>query len=333
MMRIIHCAPFNILTKSGGSLYSNPIKISQGLVQNNHFVHNFDYRDTSRYLSLFRNKKNGQEKMNTFFRSLIDDLSPDLIIFGHAELISKDTFDYIKNKDINMIYWYNDVPLQKYFKEIAHYFDFILTTAGGSFIQDLKTYNPNTFFLPNLVDKNIEKHNAFNQDKFENDLFFSGRLDSERGELIDYLNSNLTKDIKTKYIGQNKKSVVIGEDYFSLIKNSKICINHNRDFTLKYEWYTSDRLMHIIGNGSFPLSTKIINAEIFFEDKLEYYESYDELVSKIDYFLENDKKRIEKSIWLSSRIHSLFNSKRVANYILDLFEQDEKKLINYEWYK
>ena len=70
-MRIVHCAPFNILTKSGGSLYSNPIKISQGLVQNNHFVHNFDYRDTSRYLSLFRNKKNGQEKMNTFFRSLI----------------------------------------------------------------------------------------------------------------------------------------------------------------------------------------------------------------------------------------------------------------------
>ena len=38
-MRIIHCAPFNIITKSGGSLYANPIKISQGLIQNNHFVH------------------------------------------------------------------------------------------------------------------------------------------------------------------------------------------------------------------------------------------------------------------------------------------------------
>ena len=50
-MRIIHCAPFNIITKTGGALYANPIKISQGLIQNNHFVHNFDYRDTSRYMS------------------------------------------------------------------------------------------------------------------------------------------------------------------------------------------------------------------------------------------------------------------------------------------
>ncbi|WP_122892771.1 glycosyltransferase family protein [Arcobacter peruensis] len=332
-MRIIHCAPFNILTKTGGSLYSNPIKISQGLTQNNHFVHNFDYRDTSRYLSVFRNKKNGQKKMNNFFKSLIDDLKPDLIIFGHAELILKDTFDYIKNKKINMIYWYNDVPIQKYFKEVAHYFDFILTTAGGDFIKDLKVYNKNTFFLPNLVDNNIEKHNAFKKENFSYDLLFSGRLDNERKTLVDFLNSNLNKNIKTKFIGQNKESVVIGEEYFSLIADSKICINHNRDFTLGYEWYTSDRLMHILGNGSFPLSTEIIGAEKFFEDKLECYTSYDELSSKIDYFLENEKERIDKSIWLSNRVHNLFNSKRVAEYILDLFNQDNKKLVNYEWYK
>ena len=49
-MRIIHCAPFNIITKSGGSLYANPIKISQGLIQNNHFVHNFDFGEKRSYL-------------------------------------------------------------------------------------------------------------------------------------------------------------------------------------------------------------------------------------------------------------------------------------------
>jgi glycosyltransferase involved in cell wall biosynthesis len=332
-MRIIHCAPFNIITKSGGSLYANPIKISQGLIQNNHFVHNFDYRDTSRYMSFFRNKKNGQQKMNDFFRTLVDDISPDLIVFGHAELISIETLEYIKNKKIKMIYWYNDIPLQKYFKEIANYFDFILTTAGGEFISDIKEYNKNTFFLPNLVNENIEKYKAYENDIFQNDLLFTGRHDNERAKLIEYINANINSDVKTKYIGHNKSSVVIGEGYLSAIANSKICINHNRDFTLKYEWYTSDRLMHIIGNGSFPLSTKIINGEDFFEDKLEYYKSYDELISKIHYFLDNDKVRLEKSQWLRNRAHNLFNSKRVAKYILSLLNDDSKDLKTYEWYK
>lgn len=332
-MRIIHCAPFNTVTKIGGSLYANPTKISQGLIQNNHFVHNFDYRDTSRYMSIFRNKKNGQKKMNDFFKTLVNDINPDLIICGHAELIYKETIDYIKKKNIKLIYWYNDIPIQKDFKEIAHYFDLILTTAGGIFIEDLKNYNQNVFFLPNLVDKNIERYKSYENTTYHHDLFFSGRHDSERGKLVDYLKSNLNKDIKIKFIGQDKSSVIIGDEYLSLMSNSKICINHNRDFTLKYEWYTSDRLFHIIGNGSFPLSTKIINGEDFFEDKLEYYESYEELISKVHYFLDNEKERLEKSIWLRNRVHDLFNSKRVTGYILDLLDQNTNKLITYEWYK
>ncbi|QKF78383.1 glycosyltransferase [Arcobacter defluvii] len=330
-MRIIHCAPFNLFTKIGGSLYSNPVKISMGFVENGHFVHNFDYRDSSRYLSIFKNKKNGQKKMNDFFKSLIDDIAPDLIVFGHAELIFKETFEYIKNKKIRMIYWYNDIPLQKYFEEIASYFDFILTTAGGEFIDKIKEYNQNTYFLPNLVNENIEKYRGFENNSFSYDLLFSGRYDNERGKLIDYINTN-TK-INIKYIGHNKESVVIGENYLSTIANSKICINHNRDFTLKYEWYTSDRLMHIMGNGSFPLSTKIINGEDFFEDKLEYYETNEELINKIHYFIHNEKERLEKSRWLRTQVHQLFSSKRVTNYILNLLDENNKELKNYEWYK
>jgi len=332
-MRIIHCAPFNIITKTGGSLYANPIKISQGLIQNNHFVHNFDYRDTSRYMSVFRNKKNGIVKMNQFFLNLVDDISPDLIIFGHAELIEEETFEYIKKKNIKMIYWYNDVPIQTYFKKIAHYFEFILTTAGGEFIDDLKQYNKDVHFLPNLIDENIEKYKGYENTTFQSDVVFTGRADKERGDLINHLQHNLPSTIQTKFIGFDKKSVIIGDKYLQSLADSKIAINHNRDFTLKYEWYTSDRLMHILGNGSFALSTKIINGEYFFEDKLEYYSSYEELIFKIEYFLINEKERIEKATWLRQRVHALFNSQRVAKYILSLYNQDINDLKSYEWYR
>ena len=332
-MRIIHCAPFNIFTKTGGALYANPVKISLGLQQNGCFVHNFDYRDTARYFSLFRNKKNGAKKMNQHLMKLVDEIAPDIVIFGHAELIETEVFEYLKKKNIKIMYWYNDVPLQESFKKIAHYFDIILTTAGGEFIDDIKKYNSNTHFLPNLVDQSIEKYIGYKNKAFKSDLIFSGRADQERKLLLDYLNNNLDISIKKKYIGDTKQSVVIGDEYLKALADSKISINHNRDFTLKYEWYSSDRLVHILANGSFALSTGIINGEDFFEDKLEYYSTNEELVSKINYFLENDEERLSKAKWLRKRVFELFNAKRVTKYMLSLYNQDIKDLNTYEWYK
>lgn len=331
-MKIIHCAPFNIFTKTGGSLYANPVKISHGLIQNGHFVHNFDYRDTSRYLSLFRNKKSGKAKMNAMLLQLIDELRPELILFGHAELVDRATFEQIKAKKIRMAYWYNDIPIQPYFKEIAHFFEAIFTTAGGEFIEDIKKYNKRTFFLPNLVDINVEKYRSFERDDFNNDILFTGRSDSERAALIHFLKS-LDPKISKKFLGESKQSVVIGDAYLAEIAASKICLNHNRDFTRHYEWYSSDRLMHILGNGAFCLSTRIVGGEDFFEDKLEYYDSHEELKAKIEYFLANKEERVAKSKWLHARTHALFNAKRVGAYMLDIVDTDTKKLMQYEWFR
>lgn len=332
-MKIIHCAPFNIFTKTGGSLYANPVKISHGLIQNGHFVHNFDYRDTSRYLSFFRNKKSGKSKMNAMFLQLIDELRPDLIVFGHAELIEKSTYEQIKAKKIRMIFWYNDIPIQEYFKHIAHFFDAVFTTAGGELIDEIRAYNGHSFFLPNLVDANVEKYRSFENSLFRNDILFTGRADDERSKLIDFLEETLNPKITKKFLGDTKKSVVIGDAYLEAIAASKICLNHNRDFTRHYEWYSSDRLMHILGNGSFCLSTRIIGGEDFFEDKLEYYDTHEELKSKIDYFLENEDERLAKAKWLHERTHALFNVKRVGSYMLDILASDTKKLKEYEWFR
>ncbi len=330
-MRIIHCAPFNLFTKSGGSLYSNPVKISMGLIQNGHFVHNFDYRDSSRYYSLFKNKKNGQKKMNDLFKTLIDDIKPDLIIFGHAELIDEDTFHEIKRKKIRMIFWYNDMMIDSLFKKVGHLFDSVFITGAGEIIDNLKEFNQNSFFLPNPVNKNIEKYQGYLQ-KQEFDLFFSGRKDSDRKDLINYMEKDLNT-LKLKIIGQSSDSIVIGDEYFKLIENSKICLNHSRTSYKINKWYTSDRLMHILGNGSFCLSRTIINGEDFFEDKLDYYETEEELYYKVMYYLKNEDERIKKSKWLYKRTHDLFSSEKVSAYMIDILNQDTKSLNKYEWCK
>ncbi len=317
-MRIVHCAPFNTITKSGGALYANPVKISLGLIENGCFVHNFDYRDTARYFSMFKNKKSGSGKMNAHFRKIVSEIKPDLVVFGHAELISDDSFEYVKQKNIPMIFWYNDVPFPAKLNQIKHYFSHIFTTAHSSLYS----------FLPNPVHSSIEHGLSWQKDTWKYDLLFSGRSDKEREELISFVKKNIP--CKQKFIGQTKDTTIIGDKYFQTIIDSKICLNHNRNFSLKHKWFTSDRLMHILGNGSFALSTPIINGEDFFDDKLDYYHNLDELKDKVQYYLSHKKERLEKARWLNKRVHKLFSAKRVGTYILDTFA--EKNLDSYEWY-
>jgi len=331
-MRIIHCAPFNLFTKSGGALFLNPIKISHGLVKNGHFVHNFDYRDTARYMSLFRSKKSGSEKMNRFFVELVESIKPDMIIFGHAELINEETLALVRSKGIKMLHWYNDAIVQKGFDKVAHYFDIVLTTAAGEFIDEVKKYNQNAFFLPNLVDENVERHKAFAYESYKTDILFAGRPDKDRAEFVEYLETNLPSDINFKMIGHTKKDVILGESYLQTLADAKICINHTRSFGVDYQWYTSDRLFHSLGCGSFVISRRIVGGEDFFEDKLPYYDTHEQFVGKALYYLENEQERKRNAQWLHDRVHTLFNNKRVAQYIVSLVMQNERDLKTFEWY-
>jgi len=330
-MRIIHCAPFNIVTKTGGCLYSNPVKISMGLVENGHFVHNFDYRDTARYYSIFKSKKGGQKKMNNLFRILINDIKPDLVIFGHAELIEEENFHELKRKNIKMIFWYNDMFIDSLFEKVGHLFDKVFITGAGKIIDNLKKINKESYFLPNPVNKNIENNIGYEK-KQAFDLLFSGRKDAERKELISFMETSFN-DLNVKYIGQNSENTIIGNDYFNLIANSKICINHSRKNYMINKWYTSDRLSHILGNGSFCLSRTIIDGEYFFEDKLDYYSNEIELFEKVNYYLENVDERIFKTKWLYKRVYELFNTQKVSSYMIDILKENEKNLYKYEWYR
>jgi hypothetical protein len=270
--------------------------------------------------------------MNQFLIQLVDDISPDIVVFGHAELIEYSTYEYIKSKNIKMVFWYNDLPLPTDMKQKSEYFDLILSTAAGMMMDDLRKFHNYSFFMPNLVDKSIERYRSFENISYKSDILFTGRYDNERGELIDFIKNNIETKLPKTFLGIDKDSVVIGDEYLKAIADSKIALSHNRKFSTEYKWFTSDRMMHILANGTFCLSTPMLNNEDFFEDKLEIYNNLDELNEKIKFYLNNEDKRINNAKWLYERTHNLFNSKRVTKYILDLVAENEKNLMKYEWF-
>ncbi len=55
----------------------------------------------------------------------------------------------------------------------------------------------------------------------------------------------------------------------------------------------------------------------FWDDELAFYETYEELVSKIKYFKENEgeRQRVAKNGW--HKIHAEFNEIKVAKYLIE----------------
>ncbi|NIT13894.1 MAG: glycosyltransferase, partial [Candidatus Dadabacteria bacterium] len=108
-MRILHAGNFNNLRKAE-LFYCTDKKISLGLCRLGHFVYEYSCRDVARYLSPIKSKKFGVSRMNKHFIQTIEHLEPDLLLFGHSELIAEGTLIYIKKyyPEVKIGMWYVD---------------------------------------------------------------------------------------------------------------------------------------------------------------------------------------------------------------------------------
>ena len=85
-MRILHVS--NFVQKHDGRLYWNfPFRVNNGLTRLGHNVLNFSDRDIARE-NVFRSSSMGINKMNHRLIKTVINYKPDLIVLGHADLIS-----------------------------------------------------------------------------------------------------------------------------------------------------------------------------------------------------------------------------------------------------
>ena len=108
--------------------------------------------------------------------------NPDLILIGHVNTITNDTFSSIKkyNKNIVISQWYEDNIAPSgpdYFKNTRNLStnfnnidNFFISTHPDDI--DKKNKNINYHFLPTPADRNIEKLNIYNNKFFTHDVFF-----------------------------------------------------------------------------------------------------------------------------------------------------------------
>ena len=331
-LRILHITNFN--ERLDGRLFFNTgRRINNGFIRLGHSVLGFSDRDIQKYYKSFKDLK-GAKTLNDKLKKTCYNYKPDLIMLGHADLISADQIAELKEDYPNARFgqWFLD-PLnrkgpdyERNKKRILDKFKVVdstfLTTSPDvlSFLDKEKS-----FYIPNPSDKSFEILNNFNK-SCNVDVFFAlshgvhrgvlkiGKID-DRVIFIKKL-KDITPNVKFDLYGLDKVQPIWADHYFKTISNAKMGLNLSRGQAIKY--YSSDRITQIVGNGLVCLIDEKTQYRNFFNDKeMVFYKNLNDLSEKILKLSNDDKTRKLIARKGKEKYMKYFNSNLVAQFIIN----------------
>ncbi len=328
--KIMHITNFN--DRFDGRLhYNTGRRLNNGFIRNGHNVLSISDRDiihNSKSIRDLSGKKSLQSKIIKSFNNF----KPDLVVLGHADRVSINTLKKMKdiNKSIKISQWFLD-PLSKYgpdhinnTKRILDKTEVLDSTFLTTDPSALQIKIPNSYFMPNPADKSFETLNNYEKD-CPFDVFFamshgvhrgylkSGK-DDDRENFINRLIS-LNKNIKFDVYGMNNVQPIWADQFIKKISNSYMGLNLSRGKPIKY--YSSDRIVQLIGNGLLTFIDENTFLKDFFSNKeIVFYKNIDDLSYKLNKYKKDKKdgKKIAKKGKL--KYLKYFNSEIVSEYIL-----------------
>ena len=330
ILKIIHITNFN--ERFDGRLHYNTGKrINNGFIRLGHNVLSISDRDIiSNYKSLA--DPYGRITLNNKIIESCKNFNPDIIVIGHADNISVETLDCLKNtnKNLKFAQWFLDpisklgpdyINNKKRLLKFKNFMDSSFITTDPKSI-DFKI--DNSFYIPNPADKSFETLKNYETNP-ENDLFFAMSHGVHRGILKKGKEDNREKILKKlinndnkfkfDYYGLNNRQPIWGNNFLNILSNSKMALNLSRGEPVKY--YSSDRIAQLMGNGLLTLIDERTSYSDFFTKKeLITYKNYSDLVEKIHKYKKNDKERKLIAKNGSKKYLKFFNSTLVAEFIL-----------------
>ena len=300
-----------------------------------HSVLEFSDRDIIKHYKSIKDYS-GAKTLNTKLINTVYNYKPDLLIFGHADLVKDSTLMYLKDnyKDLKIAQWFLD-PLIKggpdYEKNKTRILDKIDYT-DANFITtspDVLNFLPKkklSFFMPNPTDPSFEVLNNYENNHCSMDVFFALSHGVHRGilkkgkydERSDFVNRlvEVTPNVKFDLYGINNVQPIWADSFLKSISNAKMGVNLSRGNPIKY--YSSDRITQLIGNGLLTFIHKDTMYNNFFSNKeVIFYSSLLDLSEKIQKYARDDydRKRIAKNG--KEKYMKYFNSTIVADYIIN----------------
>ena len=332
-LRILHITNFN--ERLDGRLFFNTgRRINNGFIRLGHSVLGFSDRDIQKYYKSFKDLK-GAKILNDKLKKTCYNYKPDLIVMGHADLISAEQINELRDDypNVKIGQWFLD-PLNKNGPDFHRNKERILdkiNVVDASFLTtspsalNFLPNNNNTYYIPNPSDKSFEILNNYSR-SCNVDVFFALSHGVHRGVLksgktddrVKFVNDliEMTPDIKFDIYGLNNVQPIWADHYFKTISNAKMGLNLSRGDAIKY--YSSDRITQIIGNGLVCLIDEKTQYRDFFNDKeMVFYKNTNDLSEKILKISADEKLRKSIAKKGKEKYMKYFNSNLVAEYIIE----------------
>ena len=347
-LRILHITNFN--ERHNGRLFFNTgRRINNGFIRLGNSVLEFSDRDIQKHYKNYTDIS-GAKSLNDKLKKTCYNYKPDLIVLGHADLISSEMLGELKDEypNLKIAQWFLD-PLNKngpdYLKnrnrilDKSEFLDANFITTSPDVLGFLPK-NVNNYFIPNPSDQSFETLNNYKYD-CSNDVFFALSHGVHRGNLksrtVDdreiFIKKLIdkSKDVKFDLFGINKVQPIWADQYFKTISNSKMGLNLSRGAPIKY--YSSDRITQITGNGLVTLIDEKTGYRDFFSDnEMVFYKNLSDLSEKISKISQDEKLRRLIGKKGKDKYTKYFNSKLVAEFIINkTFDINSKN--KYLWHE
>ena len=331
-LKILHISQFD--ERNDYRLFNISIssKLSKGFIRNGHDVINFSYRN-------FINKSLIKDKNSTLNKkvlSICENYRPDLVVLGHNNFLYRDNLENLKSKfNLKVSLWYEDALGHKgegpNWKEnlnlIENNHDLIDSYFTTTYPDQLKTSIDvsKLNYLPIPVDENIENLNIYQNQNRHKDLFFAlshgvnfGKLKKGKIDEREKTINNLIKkypDINYNILGISNELPKWNYEFLDELNKCKMALNLSRGKPIKYT--SSNRIASLIGNGIYTfIDSKTQFNKIFDEDEVGSYKNSDDLGSKIEFLLSNEKKVNQYGKNGKTKYFKLFNNKIIAKNMI-----------------
>ncbi|HEX3885625.1 MAG TPA: glycosyltransferase [Stellaceae bacterium] len=332
MAKILHVAGFSLKPKGGAFLHSVALKLSNGFIRNGHSVINFSDRDVARASALLGHRKFGVGGANKALLELCRHMEPDLLVFGHADIIRAETILSIRAllPDCRVVQWnvdplFEEDNLTRISRKIEVVDATLVSTAGAL---PTRLYRPGkpVAFLPNPVDFSIESGCSHQRADLPYDLFYACGGEHiprhvcgawwKAEDLIGHIETAVP-GLRTVLGGIRGAPILIGASYQKILASVALGLNISRrnDRFL----YSSDRLAQMTGNGLAILIDRATGYDhLFGEDEFAFFSTVEELTEQVRRLTQDAPLRQRIAGAGRSRYYALFNEGIVAKYVVDL---------------
>jgi|TARA_B100000929_G_scaffold276718_1_gene251553 glycosyltransferase involved in cell wall biosynthesis len=347
-IRILHVTNFN--ERHDGRLFFNTgRRLNNGFIRLGHSVLEFSDRDIVKH---YKNLKDytGSKALNQKLVNTVYNYKPDMLIFGHADLVKDKTLCYLKDnyKNLKIAQWFLDPLIEDgpdFNKNKSRMLDKIEYTDANFLTTspDVLNFLPKKkrcLFMPNPTDPSFEVLNNYANDYCSMDVFFALSHGVHRGilkrgkydERTDFVNKlvEITPNVKFDLYGINNIQPIWADSFLKSISNAKMGVNLSRGNPIKY--YSSDRITQLIGNGLLTFIHENTHYNNFFEnDELIFYSNLNNLSEKIQKFAKDDSTRKKIAKKGKAKYMKYFNSTIVAEYIISNTFDIKYKKGKYMW--